>query len=472
MAGPDAIVVGSGPNGLAAAITLAQAGVSVQVLEAEATIGGAARSAELTLPGFVHDVGSGIHPLAYDSPFFRKLPLRDHGLEWVHSPAPLAHPLGGGDAVTLEVDVRETAAQLGEDAGRYARIFTSAASTWADLLKSSLSVAALARHAPAVAFLGLSSAGSATGFVRWNFRNTRARALIAGMAAHSTLPLSKFTTGGIAIALATTGHVGGWPFPRGGAQKISDALASYLRSLGGTITTGMRVRNLRELPPARAVLLDVTPRQFLQIAGEQLPQAYTKFLSHFRYGVGAYKLDWALSEPVPWTSPALRRAATVHIGGGMEEIKAYESSVWKDTPGTKPFAIVAQHSLFDPTRAPAGKHTLWAYCHVPNGSEIDMTRAVEDQIERFAPGFREAILARSVLPPRRLESLNANLIGGDIMGGMQDLYQMLIRPTMRYWTTPLDGVYLCSASTPPGGGVHGMCGHIAARIALKQRVHA
>jgi phytoene dehydrogenase-like protein len=234
----------------------------------------------------------------------------------------------------------------------------------------------------------------------------------------------------------------------------------------------MRVRNLRELPPARAVLLDVTPRQFLQIAGEQLPQAYTKFLSHFRYGVGAYKLDWALSEPVPWTSPALRRAATVHIGGGMEEIKAYESSVWKDTPGAKPFAIVAQHSLFDPTRAPAGKHTLWAYCHVPNGSEIDMTRAVEDQIERFAPGFREAILARSVLPPRRLESLNANLIGGDIMGGMQDLYQMLIRPTMRYWTTPLDGVYLCSASTPPGGGVHGMCGHIAARIALKQRFHA
>ena len=471
MSTSDAIVVGSGPNGLAAAITLARAGVSVQVLEAEATIGGAARSLELTLPGFVHDVGSAIHPLAYDSPFFRTLPLGDHGLQWVHSPAPLAHPLDGGDAVTLEVDVGETAAQLGEDAGRYTRIFTGAANTWADLLKS-LSTATLARHAPTVASLSLACAGSATGFVRWNFRTARARALIAGMAAHSTLPLSKFTTGGIAIALATAGHVGGWPFARGGAQKLSNALASYLRSQGGTITTGVRVRDLRELPPARAVLLDITPRQFLQIAGDQLPHPYTKFLKHFRYGMGAYKLDWALSEPVPWTSPALGRAATIHVGGTMEEISAHELSAWNGKPGARPFAIVAQHSLFDPTRSPDGKHTLWAYCHVPNGAEIDMTSAVEAQIERFAPGFRDTILARSVLPPRRLESLNANLIGGDILGGKQDLYQMLIRPTMRYWTTPLDGVYLCSASTPPGGGVHGMCGHIAANIALRQKFRA
>lgn len=471
MNSPDAIVVGSGPNGLAAAITLAQAGVAVQVLEAEATIGGAVRSAELTLPGFVHDVGSAIHPLAYDSPFFRTLPLGQHGLEWVHSPAPLAHPLDGGDAVTLELAPADTAAQLGEDDERYRRMFTGAAATWADL-RQSLSASSVLRHVGTAARLGLACAGSANGFVHRNFHEHRTRALIAGMAAHSTLPLNKATTAGIAIALATAGHVGGWPFPRGGAQKITDALASYLRSLGGVITTGMRVRNLRELPPARAVLLDITPRQFLQIADEQLPSRYAKFLRHFRYGMGAYKIDWALSDPVPWTAPALKRAATIHIGGTLDEISAYERSAWNARPSEKPFAIVAQHSVFDATRAPAGRHTLWAYCHVPHGSEINMTSAVEQQIERFAPGFRQTILGRSVMPPRALESWNANLVGGDIMGGLQDLYQMLIRPTMRYWTTPLDGVYLCSASTPPGGGVHGMCGHIAARIVLKQRLRA
>lgn len=250
---------------------------------------------------------------------------------------------------------------------------------------------------------------------------------------------------------------------------MTDALAGYLRSIGGVITTGMRVRSLRELPTARAVLLDITPRQFLEIAGDQLSVRYAKLLSHFRYGMGAYKLDWALREPVPWAAPALRRAATIHIGGTLEEITAYELSAWNGKPNGKPFVIVAQHSVFDRSRAPAGQHTLWAYCHVPHGSEIDVTGAVETQIERFAPGFRDVILARSVLPPRKMQAMNANLVGGDIMGGLQDLYQMLIRPTMRYWTTPLEGVYLCSASTPPGGGVHGTCGHIAARIALKQR---
>ncbi len=468
MAAPDAIVVGSGPNGLAAAITLAQAGVAVQVLEAEQTIGGAVRSAELTLPGFVHDLGSGIHPLAYDSPFFRTLPLGQHGLEWVHSPAPLAHPLDGGSSVTLELSPDDTAAQLAADGARYSRIFTSAARAWSGFLQSPRLGSAL-HHAGTAAVLGLASAGSAAGFVRRNFHHPRAQALIAGMAAHSTLPLTKFTTAGIAIALATFGHVGGWPYPRGGAQKLTDALAGYLTSLGGTITTGVRVSDLQQLSPARAVLLDLTPRQFLEIAGSQLPPRYAKFLRHYRYGMGAFKLDWALSEPVPWSSPALRRAATVHIGGTLQQISAYEQSAWDGKPGAEPFAILAQHSLFDSSRAPAGRHTLWGYCHVPNGSELDMTKAVEAQIERFAPGFRDTILGRSVLPPRRLQSLNANLVGGDIMGGLQDLYQMLIRPTLRYWGTPLDGVYLCSASTPPGGGVHGMCGHIAARIALKQR---
>lgn len=477
MATPNAIVVGAGPNGLSAAITLALRGISVLVLEAEATIGGAVRSAELTLPGFVHDIGSAIHPLGYDSPFFRRLPLHEHGLEWVHSPAPLGHPLDGGDAVTLEVSPAETAAQLGADGTAYSKLFTPAAKIWADILQSQQEAAepslergiraAMSRPLTGAA-LGLAQIRSADALAG-RFKGARARALIAGMAAHSTLPLDKATTGGICIALATAGHVGGWPFPRGGAQKLSDALVSYLRSLGGTIETGHRVTSLRELPPARAVLLDITPRQFLQLASDQLPARYAKFLRHFRYGMGAYKLDWALSEPVPWAAPALRRAATIHIGGTLEEIATYELSAWNGKPNGKPFLIVAQHSLFDRTRAPEGRHTLWAYCHVPNGSELDVTAAVEAQIGRFAPGFRDVIIGRSVLPPRALEALNANLIGGDIMGGMQDLYQLAIRPTMRYWGTPLEGVYLCSASTPPGGGVHGMCGHIAARIALKQR---
>ncbi|MBV8205244.1 MAG: NAD(P)/FAD-dependent oxidoreductase [Acidobacteria bacterium] len=464
----DAIVVGSGPNGLAAAITLAQAGVGVQVFEAQAAAGGGVRSAELTLPGFIHDLGSGIHPLAFDSPFFRTLPLQDHGLTWVHSPAPLAHALEGGDAVTLESSIPGTASQLLEDAGSYTHLFQGAAAVWSEL-RGSLRARPLLRHPATVARLALECAGSANGLAERNFRSAKGRALVAGLAGHASLPLRKASTAGIAIALATTGHVGGWPFPKGGAQKLTDALAGYLQSLGGSIQTGVRITSLRQLPPARAVLLDVTPRQFLAIGGDRLPARYAQLLRRFRYGMGAFKMDWALSQPVPWASPGLGRAATVHIGGTLEEIAAAEMAAWSGTPSEKPFLIAAQHSLFDPSRAPSGRHTLWAYCHVPNGASVDMTAAMEGQIERFAPGFRDCILARSVLPPRALESLNENLIGGDIMGGLQDLYQVLVRPTLRYWTTPLPGVYLCSASTPPGGGVHGMCGHIAARIALRRQ---
>lgn len=393
--------------------------------------------------------------------------MREHGLEWVHSPASLAHPLDDGSCLTLERSIATTAAQLGDDAKRYSGIFSRAASLWSDFLAAP-NASTVLRDAPAIARLGAAGATSATGFLRRNFRGERTRALLGGIAAHSMLPLEKMTSTGIALALATCGHVGGWPFPRGGTQKLADALASYLRSLGGRIETGIRVTSLRQLPPARAILLDITPRQFLAIAGGQLPPRYARLLSHFRYGMAAFKMDWALSQPVPWRSPEARRAATVHLGGTLEEMAASEHAAWNGAPCAQPFIIAAQHSLFDDSRAPQGKHTLWGYCHVPNGSEADMTDAIEAQIERFAPGFRDTILARCVLPPRALNAKNANLIGGDISGGVQDLYQLLIRPTMRYWATPLDGVYLCSASTPPGAGVHGLCGHLAARVALRR----
>lgn len=465
MSVPDAIVVGSGPNGLAAAVTLARAGVSVLVLEAQATIGGGVRSAPLTLPGFTHDVCSAIHPFAYASPFFRTLPLEQFGLSWIHAAAPLAHPFDGGSSFVLERSLDDTCAGLGEDGRAYAALMKTARKTWDALLMQRSARRALP-YLVTAAPTAMKALRSISNFARRTFHSPTTRALFAGAAAHSMLPLEKAGTTAIALGLLTAAHAGGWPFPRGGAQNIADSLAAYLRSLGGRIQTSERVRDLRALLRHRAILLDITPRQLLAIAEPLLPHHYARALRRFRYGIAAFKADWALSDPVPWRSAEVRRAVTLHIGGSLEEIAAAERAPWAGTVSDHPFIIAAQHSLFDATRAPAGKHTLWAYCHVPFGSDIDMLDRVEAQIERFAPGFRDCILARSAMPPLVLEASNENLVGGDITGGMQDLWQTFIRPTRLYWKTPLHNVYLCSSSTPPGVGVHGMCGHLAARLCL------
>ena len=467
MQAADAVVVGSGPNGLAAAITLARAGVSVLVLEAEATIGGGARSAELTLPGFVHDLCSAIHPFAYASPFFRTLPLEKFGLRWLHSPAPLAHPFDDGSAAVVQQSLELTCAQLPEDGDAYGALLAPACKAWEAILSAEWSGKLLPRILAAgrTSFNGLRSA---TGFARRHFRRAATQAIFAGMAAHSALPLEKRGTAGIALALLTVAHVGGWPFPRGGAQRIADSLSAYLRTLGGHVETNCRVRDLRELLSFGAVLLDLTPRQVLAVAEPLLPSTYASLLHRYRYGMAAFKMDWALSSPVPWRSAELKAAATIHLGGTLEEIAAAERAPWAGAVSDRPFMIVAQPSTFDSSRAPEGKHTLWAYCHVPHASEIDMADRMEAQIERFAPGFRDCILARSIMPPRALEMHNANLVGGDFSGGVQDLCQSVSRPTFRYWRTPLRNLYICSASTPPGPGVHGLCGHLAARAALRR----
>jgi phytoene dehydrogenase-like protein len=465
----DAVVVGSGPNGLAAAIELARAGRSVLVREAAESIGGGLRSGELTLPGFVHDLCSAIHPLAAASPFFRELPLSEHGLEWIEPPAPLAHPLDGGEAVVVRRSVAETAEALGPDAGGYRGVFGPLAESWGQLESALLGpLLRIPRHPVALARFGLSALQPAATFARRRFRGEPARALFAGLAAHSILPLESIGTTSFGLVLGTTGHAVGWPLPRGGSQRIADALASYLGSLGGEIQTGAPVESLDEVS-APTVLCDVTPRQLLRLGGDRLPPRYRRTLERFRYGPGVFKLDWALSGPIPWTASECAQAGTVHLGGTLEEIVASERAPARGETSERPFVLLAQPSLFDASRAPEGRHTAWAYCHVPNGSGADMTEAVEDQIERFAPGFRERVLARSVLAPADLERRNANLVGGDIGGGSNELRQLLARPALRPvpYATPLEGVYLCSASTPPGGGVHGMCGYLAARAALR-----
>ena len=469
----DAIVIGAGPNGLAAAITIARTGKSVIVYEAKESIGGGSRSMELTLPGFVHDVCSAIHPLGLGSSFFRSLPLEQYGLEWIHPPVPLAHPFDDDSVAVLERSIDATSETLGRDARAYRKLMEPLAAHWniiSNAFFGPLRLGPLFLHPFALASFGFKALRSAEGFAKSHFKGPQARALFAGMSGHWILPLDRPISAAAGLALGTMGHAIGWPLPRGGSQHIVDAMAAYLQALGGEIVTGIEIKSLDMLPPARAVLCDITPRQLLRIAGTRLPASYQRKLQHYRYGPGVFKLDLALDGPIPWRAPACGRAGTVHLGGTLPEIVASEAAVWRGEHPERPLVLLAQQSLFDPTRAPAGKHTVWAYCHVPSGSTFDMSERIEAQIERFAPGFRDRILARHTLNAAQLEEYNANYIGGDINGGVQDIWQLFTRPTIQVnpYTTPLDNVYLCSSSTPPGGGVHGLCGYYAATTALKK----
>lgn len=465
----DAVVVGSGPNGLAAAITLARAGRSVLVMEGKDTIGGGMRTAEFTLPGFRHDICSAVHPLGVGSPFFRDLPLAQFGLEWIYPDLPLVHHLNG-EGVSLYRGLDETADGLGQDGKAYRRLFAPLVDHWNELLEQFLGPLGLPRHPILMARFGLRALLPAVTLAEAMFDGVAAKALFAGMAAHIMLPLEDVTTSAGGLMLGMLAHAIGWPVAKGGSGQIAEAMAGYLRSLGGEIQTDVWVRSLDELPPSRAVLLDVTPRQVLQIAGERLPAGYRDGLEGYRYGQGVFKVDWALSEPVPWKDPAARRAGTVHVGGTMEEIAAEERGVWQQRAAEEPYIIFAQPSVFDATRAPDGKHTAWAYCHVPGGSTIDMTARIEAQIERRAPGFCDCIIGRHTINAAEYESHNPNYIGGDINGGVQDWKQLFTRPVPRVnpYTTPLPNLFLCSSATPPGGGVHGMCGYHAARTALER----
>ena len=423
------MVVGSGPNGLSAASSIAKAGYSVLVIEAAEEIGGGARTLPLTLPGFRHDICSAIHPLAVSSPAFTGLPLAEYGLDWIHPEVPLAHPLDEGRAVILERSLTATAKGLGQDAEAYHRLFAPVIANWSLLSELSAGKARFPQNAPGLVRTAFTSMRSATSVLDGGFHDPGARALLAGLAAHSNLPLENAFTAGFAVSLGASAHAVGWPFPRGGAGNISEALAGYLRPLGVRFETSVRVNSLDDLPRHKIVLCDVSPREVLRIAGSRLPEWYRRKLGNFTYGPGAFKVDWALDTPVPWAAPDCARAGTVHLGGTAEEIAAGERTVWKGQPAEKPFVLVAQHTRFDPSRAPLGKHTAWAYCHVPNACETDMTGLIERQMERFAPGFRDRILARSVLGPKALEGHNANLVGGDFCGGANRWQQLFTRPT-------------------------------------------
>jgi phytoene dehydrogenase-like protein len=468
-----AVVIGSGPNGLAGAIALAQAGLEVEVHEAEAELGGGMRSAELTLPGFVHDVCSSIHPLGIGSPFFRELEL---DVEWVHPDAPAAHPFDDGSALLLERGVDATAAALGSDQRAYSRLIGPLVEAWRKIERILIGPFPLSPRAALEVRRRLGSRGlldalraslaDGRSLATSTFADERTRGWFAGHCAHSMLPLERRPSGGFGLALLTLGHAVGWPFPRGGSQRLADTLAERLRELGGSVHVSSRVD---ELPSADVVLADVSPRELVRISRGRLPERYARRLLAYRHGPGAFKVDWALDGPIPWRARECLRAGTVHLGATLDEIAASEWGAWSGRPGGKPFVLLAQTSLFDETRAPQGKHTAWAYCHVPNGSSVDMADRIETQVERFAPGFRSLILGRHKMGPAELEAHDRNLVGGDLNGGAMDLGQLFFRPVRRLvpYRTPLRGVYLCSSSTPPGGGVHGMCGYSAARVALR-----
>ncbi len=467
--GLDAIVVGAGPNGLAAAIELARAGRQVRIYEAADEVGGGSRSAELTLPGFIHDVCSAVHPLGVASTFFGTLDLARHGLEWVQPQAPLAHALAPGRSVVLERDLEATRRNVGRDGDAWVRLFGPLAREWERLAPTLLGpVVRPPRHPLLLARFGLPAVLPATSLARIAFREPAARALFAGMAGHSMLRLGRPLTASFGLVLGMLAHAVGWPVARGGSGRIAAALEAEARSLGVEIVIGHRVDALAALPDARAVILDLTPRQVVEIAGNRLPSGYRGQLERYRYGPGAFKVDWALDGPIPWADPATARAGTVHVGGTMTEVAASEDAVDRGTPSDRPFVLLVQPTMADPSRAPEGKHIAWAYCHVPHGSDVDMTDAIERQVERFAPGFRDLVLARSVKNAPAMEAYDANYIGGDINGGIQDVRQLLFRPVLRWnpYTTPDPGLFLCSSSTPPGGGVHGMGGLHAARAVL------
>jgi phytoene dehydrogenase-like protein len=471
----DALIIGSGPNGLAAAITLARAELSVCVLEARPTIGGGMRSAALTLPGFVHDVCSAVHPLASASPFFRALPLENFGLEWIHPAIPLAHPLADGRAATLHRSVEETAAGLGVDGTAYRRTIGMLSTHGEALFDDLLGPLPLPpRHPLAMTRFGWHAWRSAAGWARAHFRTAEARALFAGNAAHGWLPLENPLTAAVGLMLHVSAHHAGWPVARGGSQAIADAMGAYLLSLGGEIRTGCEVTTLSDLPRARAVIFDTAPQALAAIAGDRLPAAYRRRLLRYRHGPAAYKLDLALSEPIPWRAADCRRAGTVHVGGPLDDIATAEAAIWRGELPGRPFLLVGQQSLCDPTRAPAGRHTAWIYAHVPAAWTGDATRVILDHIEAYAPGFRDTILASHVMTPRDFQAYNPNYLGGDIIGGVQDWRQMFTRPVARLnpYTTPAPDIFLCSASTPPGAGVHGMAGWHAARTALAKRFQA
>ncbi len=466
----DAVIVGSGPNGLAAGILLAQNNLSVLIVEAADEIGGGVRSAELTLPGFTHDICAAILPLTIASPFLKTLPLEKFGLEFVQPNASVAHPLDDGTAVLLTKSVTETAANLGADAGSYEKLVTILARNFDVLAQDVLAPLGIPLNPFFMGAFGLKGLASAQSLINQYFSENRARAMFAGNAAHSMLPLEDIPTAAFGLVLLLTAHAVGWGFPRGGAKNVSRALAEYFVSLGGEIETNRRVENVDELPTSKAVLFDLTPRQIIKIAGHRLPESYKKRLENYKYGSGVFKMDFALSDPIPWKAKECFEAATVHVGGTFEEIALSEREHNEGKISEKPFVLVAQHTLFDASRAPENKHTAWAYCHVPHGSNVNMTEAIENQIERFAPGFRDCILAKSVKTPADLERHNANNIGGDINGGAGILSQLFTRPIVKLnpYSMPTKGFYICSSSTPPGGGVHGMCGYYAAKSVLEK----
>ena len=470
MTAPDVVVIGSGPNGLAAAITLAQGGASVLVLEGASALGGGLRTAELTLPGFRHDVCSACHPMGILSPYFRSLPLAEHGLRWVRPRASVAHPLDGEPAVLLRRSLEETSRGLGADGPSYRRLLSPFLREPRGMLEDLLGPLRIPRHPFRMLRFGLRGIRSAVGLARAHFREPRARALLAGCAAHSVLPLERALTAAVGLVFCFTAHVEDWPVAEGGSESIARALASLLASLGGRVETGRWIRSPADLPPARAYLFDTSPSQLAAIAGAALPAGYLRRLGRYRYGPGVFKLDWALDGPIPWTDPAILEASTVHLGGTLDEVAAGERAVWSGAHPERPFVLLCQQSQLDPTRAPAGKHTGYAYCHVPAGSTVDLTAAIEAQVERFAPGFRDRILARHVHTTADLERDNPAYVGGAITGGVADVGQLFTRPVARWtsYATPNPRVFLGSASTPPGGGVHGMCGHLAARAILRR----